>query len=157
MPTTFNLNQDPTEWDRSADRPGWRSQAVSVSRRIGGELLGASMYELEPGSRLFPYHTHYANEEWLLVVRGQPTLRTTDGEQELQAGDVAAFPRGDAGLHQLINGTPEPVRVLMLSTKLVPELVSYPDSDKLGAHDAAGNRLLLSRPGPMLDYWDGED
>ena len=56
------------------------------------------MYELEPGHKLFPYHTHHANEEWLLVVRGQPTLRTADGEQELQEGDVAVFRRGQGRL-----------------------------------------------------------
>ena len=31
------------------------------------------MYELEPGNRLCPYHLHYANEEWLVVLRGEPT------------------------------------------------------------------------------------
>jgi alcohol dehydrogenase (cytochrome c) len=37
------------------------------------------MYEFEPGNRLWPYHTHHANEEWLIVVRGRPTLRTPEG------------------------------------------------------------------------------
>jgi hypothetical protein len=32
------------------------------------------MYELEPGDRLWPYHTHHANEEWLIVLRGRPVL-----------------------------------------------------------------------------------
>jgi len=27
----------------------------------------------------------------------------------------------------------------------------------VGARSAAGERILLSRPGPILDYWDGED
>ena len=47
--------------------------------------------------------------------------------------------------------------MLMLSTMIWPELVRYADSGKFGARDAKGERLLLSRPGPMLDYWDGED
>jgi uncharacterized cupin superfamily protein len=34
-----------------------------VGERIGGELIGATMSEVEPGSRLWPYHTHYLNEE----------------------------------------------------------------------------------------------
>lgn len=157
MPKIFNLHTDPDEWDRDEERPGWRSKDVWVGRRIGGELIGASMYELEPGNRLWPYHTHYANEEWLLVLAGRPTLRTPEGEQELREGDVAAFPRGDAGMHQVINRTEAPIRVLMLSTMLMPEIVKYADSGKIGARDAAGNRLLLSRPGPTLDYWDGEE
>jgi hypothetical protein len=44
----------------------------------------------------------------------------------------------------------------MLSTLLMPELVEYRDSGKVGARDAKGERIFLSRPGPSLDYWDGE-
>jgi uncharacterized cupin superfamily protein len=90
-------------------------------------------------------------------VRGRPTLRTPEGERDLDEGDVVAFPRGDAGLHQVSNRTDEPVRVLMLSTLIRPDLVHYADSGKFGARDAKGERVLLSRPGPLLDYWDGED
>ena len=49
---------------------------TSVRERIGAELIGGTLYELEPGDRLWPYHTHHANEEWLIVFRGAPTLRT---------------------------------------------------------------------------------
>ncbi|MBA3374776.1 MAG: hypothetical protein H0U00_03010 [Actinobacteria bacterium] len=54
---TFNLNSD--EWDATRDREGWRGKGALVGERIGGELLGATMSEVEPGSRLWPYHTHY--------------------------------------------------------------------------------------------------
>jgi uncharacterized cupin superfamily protein len=151
----FNLYDD--DWDRAEERPGWQSKAASVGARIGAELLGGGLYELEPGARLWPYHTHHANEEWLLVIRGHPTLRTPDGEKELKEGDVIAFRRGEDGLHQVINRTEVPTRVLMLSTMIAPELVHYADSGKVGARSAKGERLFLGRPGPMLDYWDGED
>ena len=151
----FNLNGD--EWDRVEDREGWHSKDVWVGRRLNAELIGGSMYELEPGHKLFPYHTHHANEEWLLVLRGEPTLRTADGEQELREGDVAVFRRGKNGFHQVVNRTDAPIRVLMISTLLMPELVEYPDSGKIGARSADGERIVLGRPGPMLDYWDGED
>jgi uncharacterized cupin superfamily protein len=155
VPKLFNLHGD--EWDREEDRPGWRSKDAWVGRRIGAELLGGSLYELAPGDRLYPYHTHHANEEWLLVVRGEPTLRTPDGEQPLREGDVVAFPRGEDGLHQVLNRTETPIRVLMLSSMIAPDIVDYPDSGKLGARDAKGKRIMLGRPGPILDYWDGED
>lgn len=150
----FNLHGD--EWDRVEEREGWRSRDAWVGRRLGAELIGGSLYELAPGDRLWPYHTHHANEEWLVVVRGSPTLRTPDGEQELREGDVACFRRGAEGAHQVSNGTSEPVRVLMLSTMLMPELVEYLDTGKVGARDARGERLFLSRPGPVVDYWEGE-
>jgi uncharacterized cupin superfamily protein len=152
----FNLNGD-FEWDRAEDRPGWQSKDAWVGAHIGAELIGGSMYELDPGNRLWPYHTHHANEEWMIVLRGHPTLRTQDGEQTLREGDVVAFPRGKEGFHQVRNETDTPVRVLMLSSTIRPDLVEYPDSGKVGARGVAGERILLSRPGPLLDYWDGED
>ena len=150
----FNLHGD--EWDRVEEREGWRSRDAWVGARLGAELIGGSLYELEPGDRLWPYHTHHANEEWLIVVRGTPTLRTPDGEQELREGDVACFRRGPDGAHQVSNRTGSPVRVLMLSTLLAPEIVEYLDTGKIGTRDARGNRLTLSRPGPPADYWEGE-
>ncbi|MGH2884947.1 MAG: cupin domain-containing protein, partial [Solirubrobacteraceae bacterium] len=66
-------------------------------------------------------------------------------------------PRGNDGQHQLRNRTDEAIRVLMLSTLVAPDLVSYPDSGKFAARDVNGERVLLRRPGTMLDYWDGED
>lgn len=150
-----NLHAD--EWGKSEDRPGWRSKRANVGRGVGGELIGASLYELEPGDKLWPYHTHHANEEWLLVVAGEPTLRTPDGEQQLRVGDLTCFPRGPAGAHQVRNGSDGPIRVLMLSTQLMPEIVEYLDTGKVGARSATGERVMLSRPGPTLDYWEGED
>jgi uncharacterized cupin superfamily protein len=155
VPKVFNLYDD--EWDRVEERPGWRSRDAWVGARIGSELIGGSLYELEPGDRLWPYHTHHANEEWLLVVRGRPTLRAPDGEHDLREGDMVAFPRGDDGLHQVSNRTDASVRVLMLSTLIYPDLVHYADSGKYGASSARRQRIFLSRPGPSLDYWEGEE
>ncbi len=38
-----------------------------------------------------------------------------------------------------------------------PDIVEYPDSGKLGARSVDGERIMLGRPGPMLEYWDGEE
>ncbi len=150
-----NLHGD--EWERTEEREGWRSKDGWIGARLEAELIGGSLYELEPGNKLWPYHTHHANEEWLLVVSGEPTLRSADGEQELREGDVVCFRRGKDGLHQVLNRTDSPIRVLMLSTLIAPDIVEYPDSGKIGARSVAGERILLSRPGPELDYWEGEE
>jgi uncharacterized cupin superfamily protein len=152
---TFNLYGD--DWDRVEDRPGWRSKDGWVGARLGAELLGGSLYELEPGDRLWPYHTHHANEEWCLVVRGEPTLRTPEGERALREGDVVCFRRGKDGAHQISNRTDLPIRILMLSTLLAPDIVEYLDTGKIGARSVAGERIMLGRPGPELDYWEGEE
>jgi len=149
-----NLYAD--EWDEDRDRDGWRIKEAFIGDRVGSELLGASMSEVEPGNKLWPYHTHHANEEWLIVVSGTPTLRSPDGERVLREGDVACFRRGPEGAHQVSNRSDAPVRVLMLSTLLAPEIVEYLDTGKVGTRDARGNRLMLARPGPTAEYWEGE-
>jgi uncharacterized cupin superfamily protein len=154
VPKVFNLNGD--EWDRTEDRPGWRSKDAWVGAHLDAELIGASMYELEPGDRLWPYHTHHANEEWMIVLRGRPTLRTPEGEQELAEGDVVAFPRGELGAHQVSNRTGEPLRVLMLSTLISPDVIEYLDSGKVAALDAQGKRLFRAFRGADAEYWEGE-
>ena len=151
----FNLHGD--EWDRTEDREGWRSKDAWVGKHIGAELLGGTLYELEPSDRLCPYHTHHANEEWLVVVRGEPTLRAPESEQTLREGDVVCFLRGKEGAHQVSNRTASPIRVLMLSTMMEPDIVEYPDSGKIGARSAKGEPIMFGRPGPTLDYWEGED
>ena len=120
-------------------------------------MIGAGLYEAEPGNKVWPYHTHHANEEWLLVVRGQPTLRTPEGERQLDEGDVVCFPRGKAGAHQVWNGSDSPIRVLMLSTLVAPDIVEFLDTGKVGARSVAGEPIMFGRPGPELDYWEGEE
>src|SRR5262249_32767659 len=136
---------------------GWRVKAALVGRRIGAELIGATLSEIEPGNKLWPYHTHYANEEWVIVLRGEPTLRTPLGEQRLQEGDVVSFPRGKDGAHQLINRTESRSRVLMLSTMIDPDTIEYLDTGKILAKDAAGEDVVFARPGPTVEYWEGEE
>ena len=150
----FNLYDD--KWDEPRDREGWRINEAFVGHHIGAELIGTSMSEVEPGNKLWPYHTHHANEEWVIVLRGRPTLRTSEDERELREGDVVCFPRGKEGAHQLKNATDSPIRVLMLSTLIVPDLVEYLDTGKIGARSVKGERIVLARPGPELDFWDGE-
>ena len=55
------------------------------------------------------------------------------------------------------NRTDSPIRVLMFSTMIAPEIDKQIDSRKIGARSARGEQILLTRPGPLLDYWDGEE
>jgi len=134
----------------------FRIGEAQLGPQLGAELIGGSVYEIEPGKKLWPYHLHHANEEWLVVLRGRPTLRTPEGERELVEGDVACFPRGATGTHQLRNTTDEPARILMISTLIVPEILEYPDSGKLDTLNAKGERILLARNAEPAKYWDGE-
>jgi uncharacterized cupin superfamily protein len=144
-------------WDDESARPGYRHRVTAVGRHLGAALLGGSVYELPPGEKTWPYHYEVGCEEWLLVLSGRPTLRTEDGEQQLEPGDLAVFPEGPAGAHQVANRTDEPCRVLLLSSKAPLAVVHYPDSDKVGIWSRGeGYQAMLARE-PKLDYWHGED
>ncbi|HEU5215430.1 MAG TPA: cupin domain-containing protein [Gaiellaceae bacterium] len=98
---------------------------------LGARGWGCSVYELPPG-KASPYHWHVGEEECLLVLEGEPTLRTPDGEQRLKPWDLALFRRGETGAHQLRNDTAEPVRAAFFSTLSDPEVAVYPDEDRIG-------------------------
>lgn len=118
---------------------------------LGGELVGCTLYEVDPGKQLWPYHYHCNNEEWLVVVDGTPTLRAPSGERELRTGDVVAFPDGEAGAHTLLNRGDAPFRVAIFSTRNQGS-AHYPDSGKIGAgppHDR-----LYFRRADAVPYWD---
>ncbi len=145
------------DWDGENDRPGYRHRVAAVGKRLGASLLGGSLYELPPGEKTWPYHYEVGCEEWLIVISGRPTLRGPDGLQALAPGDVAVFPEGPAGAHQVINRTPDPVRVLILSSKAPLALVHFPESGKVGIWSQAEGGQTLLRSEPQLDYWEGED
>ena len=155
------VNLFQTEVEHSSEHeyehpPGYRWHETWVGARLGGERIGASLYELPPGESTFPYHFHYGNEEWLLVVTGEPTLRTPDGEQRLRPGDVVCFPIGPAGAHQVRNETDETIRVLMISTLRAPDITRYVDSDKIGPRPRVHEDSLNFFRGSAVDYWAGE-
>jgi uncharacterized cupin superfamily protein len=91
------------------------------------------------------------------VVRGEPTLRTPEGEHVLKEGDVVCLPRGKDGAHQIINQTDSPIRVLMLSSMIGGDIVEYLDTGKLLAKGAEDEDIMFARPGPTADFWEGED
>ena len=83
------------------------------ARQAGGERLGASLFELPPGEALYPLHYHLGNEELLIVDRRLALAADTRGERVLERGEVVAFPRGEAGAHQVVNRSEAEARVLL--------------------------------------------
>ena len=152
---------EPT-FEESTEQVGFTRRRALLGRQAGARDLGASLFELDPGSAQFPLHYHLGNEELLIVISGRPSLRTLDGDRELEEGEVVAFPRGEAGAHQVVNRSPEPVRILIVSEMNSPEVVVRPESGKLsafgrppggrgeGMHDVFFRR-------DAVDFWEGEE
>ena len=117
-------------YQRESPETGLRGSMLG--RAAGAHELGASVYELDPGSTGMNLHAHYGNEEMFVVVEGSPTLRTAAGEEQLQRGDVVACVRGREGTHTIINSSAERALVLAVSTTNTPDVVIYPETDTIG-------------------------
>ena len=154
MSEPVNVYDLPAEGDET-DPAGYRARMSRFGPTIGAQQLGASVYELDPGESVCPYHYEYPEEEWLVVLEGRVTVRHPGGEDELGPFDVVCFPSGPEGAHKVTCLGDETARVVMTSTVSTPAVVVYPDSAKVGVFPGDDrDRLMMRRD--LLDYWDGE-
>jgi len=152
-----NIN-DPL-FDEPREHPGFRCSRARLSRHAGSERLGLSLWEVPPGEAAYPYHHHLVEEELVVVLDGTLSLRTPKGWRDLEEGEVVAFLPGPDGEHQLLNRSSEIARFLSFSTSGQPDIVIYPDSNKLGAVERlplGGGLSTMFRLGDAVDYWEGE-
>ena len=150
-----NLFAPSIEYDES-DPDGFRAGMDRFGKRIGARRIGGSVYEIPTGQSICPYHYELGDEEWLIVLAGRPTVREPGGEHELEPGDTVCFPEGPEGAHAVLNHAEETARVLMLSTRRLPSVAVYPDSDKVGVWEGFGAPLGLYRRESSVDYYDRE-
>jgi uncharacterized cupin superfamily protein len=143
-----NLFELETKRDND-DPAGYETPYARVGPLIGASALGASIYVLNEGQSVCPYHYEYGNEEWLLVLEGRPVLRTPEAEGELEPGDIVCFPEGPEGAHKVTNRRGETARIVLFSTKHEPAVAVYPDSDKIGFWPPG----KLFRLEDAVDYW----
>jgi len=127
---------DANIWDDAwgEQQEDWSGGGGRSKRLVpgGGPQLGMSLYELDRGNFMI-FHFHHGSEELLVVLRGRPTLRTFDGERQLEEGAVVHFPTGAEGAHELRNDTDDPVRYVVAGIRASPEVVEYPDLKQLTA------------------------
>ena len=150
-----NINAEEFKYD--ADDPaGFRSGMKRLGPLVGGDKVGASVYELPPGQALCPYHYEYGEEEWLVVLTGNPTVRHPEGSDVLEPWDVVCFPRGPQGAHGVRNETDEVATVLMFSEVTYPTATAYPDSDKVGVWTGDKAEDVIVERRSSVGYWVGE-
>jgi uncharacterized cupin superfamily protein len=136
-------------------RDGNRFLRTMIGQAVGAKLTGFSIYELPPGEAAWSYHYELNREEWVIVVEGEVVVRTPTGDRALRMGEVACFPVGEEGAHQVRNDSETVARFAMPSSSAGEGWVAIrPD----------GNTALIVGPGfrrivPLdedLDYWDRE-
>jgi len=141
------------EWDAEMPDAPFRARAARVGAHAGSQELGATLYELEPGGAISPYHFHHANEELLVVLGGSPVVRTPGGPHRVETGSVLAFPRGEGGAHAVSNPGPEPARLLVVSTMRFPDIAEHLDTGTVLAITgaAAGQAFPAGADVPFTD------
>lgn len=129
-PHVINLNEAPEVIGPA--RGAFQSKIRFLGRQAGSQKLGCSFYEVQPGCAAFPFHWHSANEEAIIILSGEGTLRLGEESIPVHAGDYLALPAGTKTPHQLRNTGSDPLRYYCISTMSSPEVAGYPDSDKVG-------------------------
>jgi uncharacterized cupin superfamily protein len=139
-------------------------QIAPVGAEIGSKDLGFNVTVIPPGKRAFPYHAHRGNEEMFFILEGEGSIRIAGAIQKIRKGDFVSLPPGRDSAHQIINDSRAPLRYLAVSTMVLPEVVEYPDSEKIGLtagshggrpaeHDSIRHFTRLK---DGVDYWEGE-
>lgn len=148
------------EFEQGERPEGFRSRRARIGYELGTELIGTSLWEMPPGQAAYPYHFHFADEELLIVISGRPSLRTPEGVRELEEGEAVHFPLGEEGAHQILNNTDDTVTFLAISSSGRPDVVVYPDSDKIGVGERlakGGGLRAFFRRDDRVSYWTGEE
>lgn len=158
-----------------ADELQWTSTGVNNHRLAaerkqlgaasGGKKLGCSMFRVPVGKAAYPFHAHFGNEEAIYILEGEGLARIGEDRVNVAAGDYLALPVGPEAGHQLTNCGSTDLVYLCFSTMIEPEVVLYPDSDKVGAFTGsapggdAQERSLIAfyRKGENVPYLDGEE
>jgi uncharacterized cupin superfamily protein len=90
-------------------------------------------------------------------------VRLGDDEHHISPGTYVPCPARPEGAHRVVNDGDDPLRYLMVLTMNEPDVVEYPDSDKVGvfAGSPPGSREERTvhgyfRTEDTVDYWNGE-
>jgi len=106
-----------------------------IRKRLGdaGGLtqFGVNLMTLLPGAWSSQRHWHDSEDEFVFVVSGEVVMVTDKGEELLKAGDCAAFAKGVADGHHLINKSAAPAILLEVGTRTPDDrdICQYPDAD----------------------------
>ena len=116
-----------------------------VGNAAGLKNFGVNLTTLQPGACSALRHWHSAQDEFVYVVEGELVLCTEEGEQTLQAGEMAGFAAGKANGHQLINRTETAAVYLEVGDRTRPDYVDYPDENLAFELSPEGDKRFIEK------------
>ena len=121
------------------------------NRRLGAHAgladFGVVLTRIEPGGQSSQRHAHAVQDEFVWVLEGRPTLVSDAGEQVLEPGMCAGFPKGTGDGHHLVNRSETDVLLLVVGDRTPGDEVLYPDDDLHGRPTAEGGYLFTHKDG----------
>ena len=123
IPST-NRTGYPPPYDAPMAKRHYRRLGVAA----GLEDFGVSHVRLEPGGISSQRHWHEGEDEFLVMLDGEAWLVEDEGETLLRPGDCAAFPKGVANGHRLVNRSATPCTFIAVGRVSVTDC-HYPDVD----------------------------
>lgn len=91
--------------------------------------FGVNLTRLPPGGWSSQRHWHSDEDEFVYVLEGEVTLVNEGGRQILRAGECAAFPKGVADAHHLVNEGAAVAVYLEVGSRSDKDVCTYPDVD----------------------------
>jgi uncharacterized cupin superfamily protein len=154
MPTIIKSNErEFQEAPGKIDNYRLFSDVSRIKKGIKPQNLNFDLRQLNPGQYSAPYHFHRFAEELFMIISGSATLRTPDGLEIVNTGDLVFFEMGETGAHQLFNHTSEICVYLDIRTFIGYDVCEYPDSDKV----LLAPSFEIFNKASKVSYFSGEE
>lgn len=154
MATIFKSNQREFRENPGKIDPYRIFSDVSISnKKLDPNYLNFDLRRLDPGQYSAAYHFHRYAEELFMIISGSATIRTPEGLEVVESGDLLFFETGETGAHQLYNHTKGPCIYLDVRTFIGHDVCEYPDSDKI----LLAPSMEIFDKNAQLNYFDGEE
>ena len=117
---------------------------------FGLKNFGVNLTRLAPGGESALFHRHSAQDEFLYVLEGEPTLVTENGEELLRPGMCAGVPAGGAA-HQVVNRSSRDVVYLEVGDRTPGDQGTYPRDDLVAVLGPDGRWRFTHKDGSPFE------
>ena len=133
-PISIVASEAPQRARPSSYPEPFASQMAGRQKRPLGDLFGLTNFgvnltTLAPGGVSALRHAHTKQDEFIYIVKGEPTLHTDEGRTKLRPGMCAGFKAATGNGHRLINETETEVVYLEVGDRTAGDEGSYSDDD----------------------------
>lgn len=150
------MNKSQIRQQHKCEHEPYEYYKYEVTKRSAENQCYVAIYEIPPKKANCPYHYHLKNEEVFYIISGSGVLETPGGVKDISAGDIVVCPPSEKGAHRIINNSrTEKLIYIEFDTVNSPEVVFYPNSDKVGiiVNDKSST---FFKDYTNVDYYEGE-